>query len=182
MRGPFRVLPWEVSPVLQRSEAGRLVTGAEYRGEVSRGHSRRKAGEASEALQRRKVEQTDRPSCKAEDRRPERCPERDLKERSAYWPRNSRTASGEPTGRKTCGWDETTVGAAGEEASVGVHERIDLHFDLICRTAVYVTRMHGGVGGGSRKASLYPKWAVTMPHNRVMLWPPVREQGVSCFP
>ena len=32
------------------SEAGRLVTGAEYRGEVSRGHSRRKAGEASEAL------------------------------------------------------------------------------------------------------------------------------------
>ena len=28
--------------------------------------------------------------------------------------------------------------------------------DLICRTAVYVTRTHGGVGGGSREASPYP--------------------------
>ena len=51
MRGPFRALPREISPVLQPIEAGRLVTGAEYRGEVSRGHSRRKAGKASEALQ-----------------------------------------------------------------------------------------------------------------------------------
>jgi hypothetical protein len=31
--------------------------------------------------------------------------------------------------------------------------------DLICRTAVYVTRMHGGVGGGRRKAFLYPDYA-----------------------
>ena len=31
--------------------------------------------------------------------------------------------------------------------------------DFICRTAVYVTRLYGGVGGGSREASPYPKWA-----------------------
>jgi hypothetical protein len=40
--------------------------------EVSRGYSRRFAGKASEALQGRKVEQTDRPSRKASARRPER--------------------------------------------------------------------------------------------------------------
>jgi hypothetical protein len=28
--------------------------------------------------------------------------------------------------------------------------------DSICRTAVYVTRPHGGVGGGSREAAPYP--------------------------
>jgi len=38
----FGVLPREISPVLQRIEAGRLATGAEYRGEVNRGHSRRR--------------------------------------------------------------------------------------------------------------------------------------------
>ena len=32
--------PREVSPVLRRIEAGHLETGAEYRGEVSRGHSK----------------------------------------------------------------------------------------------------------------------------------------------
>ena len=30
--------------------------------------------------------------------------------------------------------------------------------DSICRTAVYVTRMHGGVGGGGREALSYPDW------------------------
>jgi len=29
--------------------------------------------------------------------------------------------------------------------------------DLLCRTAVYVTRMDGGVGGGSRETSPYPE-------------------------
>ena len=28
--------------------------------------------------------------------------------------------------------------------------------DLLCRTAVYVIRMYGGVGGRSREASPYP--------------------------
>jgi hypothetical protein len=32
-------------------------------------------------------------------------------------------------------------------------------FDPICRTAVYVTRSYGGVGGGSREVFPYPEWA-----------------------
>jgi len=36
MRGVFRVLPREISPVLQKIEAGHLKTDAEHRGEVSR--------------------------------------------------------------------------------------------------------------------------------------------------
>ena len=74
-------------------------------------------------------------------------------------PRNSGTASGESTGRKLGGWDETDVGAAGDDAPVGVQGQSALHIDSICRTAVYVTRSYGGVGGGSREASPYPEWA-----------------------
>ena len=40
-------------------------------------------------------------------------------------------------------------------APVGVHWRYALHLDSICRTAVYVIRSYGGVGGGSREASPY---------------------------
>ena len=65
-------------------------------------------------------------------------------------------ASGESAGRKSGGWDEIEVGEVGKDAPVGVHRRFTLHTDLICRTAVYVTRSYGGVGGGSRKASPYP--------------------------
>jgi hypothetical protein len=61
--------------------------------------------------------------------------------------------------RKLDGWDETEVGAVGKDAPVGVHGRGALHIELICRTAVYMTRSYGGVGGGSRKASPYPDWA-----------------------
>ena len=55
-------------------------------------------------------------------------------------------------------WNETGVGATGDEALV---ERDgDMLYvmltDLICRTAGYVTRTSGGVGGGSREASSYP--------------------------
>ena len=55
-------------------------------------------------------------------------------------------------------WNETEVGATGDEAPV---ERDDdmlcvMPNDLICRTAGYVTRTSGGVGGGSREASPYP--------------------------
>ena len=64
-------------------------------------------------------------------------------------PRNDGTASGEPTGRKPGGWDEANVGAVGNDAPVGVQGRSALHIDLICRTAVYVTRSYGGVGGGA---------------------------------
>ena len=73
-------------------------------------------------------------------------------------PRNDGTASGEPTGRKPDGWDEADVGAVGDDAPVGVHGRRAVHIDSICRTAVYVTRSYGGVGGGSREASPYPKY------------------------
>ena len=73
-------------------------------------------------------------------------------------PRDDGNASGEPTGRKPDGWDETDVGAAGRDAPVGVHWRCAMRLDPICRTAVYVTRMHGGVGGRGREASSYPEY------------------------
>lgn len=42
-------------------------------------------------------------------------------------------------------WGETAAGSVIEDASVeGKHCAA---FDLICRTAVYVTRLYGGVGG-----------------------------------
>ena len=40
-----------------------------------------------------------------------------------------------------------------------VQRRDALHIDPICRTAVYVTRSYGDVGGGSREASPYPDYA-----------------------
>ncbi len=63
-------------------------------------------------------------------------------------------------GRKPYGWGEATVGATEEEASVerrGDGDKLSIMLnDLICRTAGYVTRTSGGVGGGSREASPYP--------------------------
>ena len=102
---------------------------------------------------------TDRPSRNAEDRRPERFPERGLKERSSCWLRNDGRASGESMGRRLRGWDEADVGAARGDAPVGVRRFALSHVDSICRTAGYVTRLSGGVGGGSREASPYPKYA-----------------------
>jgi hypothetical protein len=80
-------------------------------------------------------------------RRLERFPARGLKERRSRLPRNSGTASDQ---------DETEVGAVGNDAPVGVHGQYALYLDSICRTAGYVTRTSGGVGGGSREASPYP--------------------------
>jgi hypothetical protein len=74
-------------------------------------------------------------------------------------PRDEGIASGESMGRKPGGWDEACVGAVGKGAPVGVGGRYAAHIDLICRTAGYVIRISGGVGGGSREASPYPKWA-----------------------
>jgi hypothetical protein len=74
-------------------------------------------------------------------------------------PGDDGTASGESTGRKPGGWGEADVGAAGDDALVGVHGRYALHTDSLCRTAVYVTRSYGGVGGGSREASPHPESA-----------------------
>ena len=56
------------------------------------------------------------------------------------------------------GWDEAEVGAAGNDAPFGVHGRYAVHLDLICRTAVYVTRSYGGVGGGGREVFPYPEY------------------------
>jgi len=53
-------------------------------------------------------------------------------------PRNSGIASGESMGRKLGGWDETDVGAVGNDAPVGVQRPYAMHIDSICRTAVYV--------------------------------------------
>ena len=80
-------------------------------------------------------------------------------------PRNDGTASGEPTGRKPGGWDEANVGAVGNDAPVGVQGRSALHIDLICRTAVYVTRSYGGVGGGSREAFSLSRMGLTIPQS-----------------
>ena len=76
-------------------------------------------------------------------------------------PRNGGIASGESSGRKHRGWDETVVGAVGNEASVIERDWLvnSAFVDSFRRTAVYVTRMPGGVGGGSREASPYPEWA-----------------------
>jgi hypothetical protein len=41
-------------------------------------------------------------------------------------------------------WDKLAAGTPGDDAPVGVM----VHPDLIYRTAVYVTRTYGGVGGG----------------------------------
>ena len=76
-------------------------------------------------------------------------------------PRNSGIAFGESIGRKPHGWNETDVGAVGDEAPVEWRGGMlsTMPNDLICRTAGYVTRTSGGVGGGSREASPYPDWA-----------------------
>ena len=73
-------------------------------------------------------------------------------------PRNSGIASGETMGRKSWVWDETEVGAAREDAPVGVQRGCySSNADSICRTAVYVTRMPSGVGGGDREVFPYPE-------------------------
>jgi hypothetical protein len=46
-----------------------------------------------------------------------------LKERRSRLPRNDSNASGETTGRKSSGWDEAEVGAAGRDASVDPKNR-----------------------------------------------------------
>ena len=97
------------------------------------------------------------------DRRPERCPERGLKERRSRLPRKTATASGESRQRELAGWGESGIGAARSDAPVDTHGAIgpidtmeSKRADSICRTAVYVTRMHGGVGGRGREVPSYP--------------------------
>ena len=66
--------------------------------------------------------------------------------------------SASPLGASLMAWNETGVGATGDEALVERDE--DMLYvmltDLICRTAGYVTRTSGGVGGRGREASSYP--------------------------
>ena len=78
-------------------------------------------------------------------------------------PRNDATAPGESYGREPAGWGERVVGAARDDAPVDMRNSNGsirpngwVHADSICRTAVYVTRTHGGVGGRGREASSYP--------------------------
>ena len=96
-------------------------------------------------------------------RRPERCPERGLKERRSRLPRETVIASGESRGRQPAGWDESGIGAARSDAPVDARDATvsfrhngPMPIDLICRTAGYVTRTSGGVGGGGREAFPYP--------------------------
>jgi hypothetical protein len=53
-------------------------------------------------------------------------------------------ASGEVLGFVLGIWDELAAGTPGEDAPVGVMD----HPDVLHRTAVFVTRTYGGVGGG----------------------------------
>ena len=80
-------------------------------------------------------------------------------------PRNTTIASGESRGRKPAGWDESGIGAARNDAPVDACAATEpfrhigrMRIDSICRTAVYVTRSYGGVGGGSREAFPYPDY------------------------
>ena len=96
-------------------------------------------------------------------RRPERCPGRGLKERRNRLPRKTAIASGESRRCKPAGWDESGIGAARKDAPVdacaateSIRHNGRMRADSICRTAVYVTRSYGGVGGESREAFPYP--------------------------
>ncbi len=133
--------------MLRRIEAGRLETGAEYRGEVSKGHSRN--GQGAEPQE--------------SDPKARTVPREGLKERRSHLPRKTAIASGEPRGRKPVGWDESGLGAARNDAPVDACVATEplrhngrMRIDPICRTAVYVTRSYGGVGGGGREAFPYP--------------------------
>jgi hypothetical protein len=53
-------------------------------------------------------------------------------------------ASGEVSGFVPVIWDELAAGTPGSDAPVGVMD----YSDPIHRTAVFVTRTYGGVGGG----------------------------------
>jgi hypothetical protein len=52
-----------------------------------------------------------------------------------------------------------TLARLDETLRLRTHGRCAVRPDLICRTAVYVTRSYGGVGGGGREAFPYPEWA-----------------------
>ena len=77
--------------------------------------------------------------------------------------RKTAIASGESRGRELLGWDESGIGAARSDAPVDAcgatvsfrHNGL-MPIDSICRTAVYVTRTYGGVGGGGREVFPYP--------------------------
>ena len=58
---------------------------------------------------------------------------------------------------------ERVVGTARNDApvvmrwlNVSIRHNVLIHADPICRTAVYVTRTHGGTGGRGLEASSYP--------------------------
>ena len=74
--------------------------------------------------------------------------------------RNDDSASGESTGRKSDGWDEADVSAAGNDVPVGVHTQHNVHIGLIRRTAIYETRSNGDLGG--HEVSPYPKCAALL--------------------
>jgi len=81
-------------------------------------------------------------------------------------PRKTAIASGESRMRKSTAWDESRIGAARNDAPVDtcdafvpIRHNGPMPTDLICRTAGYVTRTSGGVGGRGREASSYPDYA-----------------------
>jgi hypothetical protein len=121
--------------VLDRTEGGGILP--DRPAEVSRGHSRLGAGDAREAPQGRKAGQQIGGAATRVGRRPERWTGVVARRGAGRWhPARCRIISG--------AWDELTAGTPGPKAPVGVMA----HPDSICRTAGYVTRMSGGVGGG----------------------------------
>ena len=80
-------------------------------------------------------------------------------------PRKTAIASGESRRRQSAAWDESGIGAARSDAPVDARGSTmsfrhggPMRIGSICRTAVYVTRTYGGVGGGGREVFPYPDW------------------------
>jgi hypothetical protein len=113
-----------------RPSAGRRVTGAEYRGEVSRGRSRQWQG-----LQPKKPAEGLNGARKG------------LQERDGNVSGIEGIAS-DP--------DEAQVHPLAAESRLPRCAQCARGGDSICRTAVYVTRTHGGVGGRGREVPSYP--------------------------
>jgi hypothetical protein len=136
MHGRYDSLPREICSVSWcRTEGGAIFP--DRTAEVSRRHSRPGAGEAREAPQGRKAGQRIGQAATRVGRRPERRKRVDAWGGAARWhPARGRALLGL--------WDERAAGTPGEDTPV----RGMYHPDFICRTAGYVTRMSGGVGGG----------------------------------
>jgi len=144
-RGTICVLPWEVSRLSVRT--GSRATDSDRPGEVSRGHSRPVAGEAIEAPRCRKAGQLIGRTAPPWDEGPNGAPGGDWRRGVVALMSSHGNASDRMKPR--LGHGEKTLRCAGRPRGVWTDHSIR-------RTAVYVIRMYGGVGGGDREVPPYP--------------------------